>query len=234
MATAVVARPKVRSDDIFFPGMALLILAIVLMGFGQSYFLAGMVRAKLPNTLVHIHGAVFVTWIFFLVLQTSLVAARKVKLHMTLGVGALILLPLMIVLGVLTVFDFIRRGSDGIPPELLLVGDLAELTLFVAFTTWGLLARRDAAAHKRLMILGTLAIMGPALDRFPIPHTPIETICVQIGLPLLLVAYDLWSRRRVHRVTIIGCALIGGGLLLMFPFSQLAFWQPAIRWILRG
>jgi len=31
-----------------------------------------MVRAKLPNTLVHVHGAVFVSWIFLLMAQASL------------------------------------------------------------------------------------------------------------------------------------------------------------------
>jgi hypothetical protein len=48
MATAVVTRRKLRSDDIFFPAMGLLILGIVVLGFGQSYFFAGMVHAKLP------------------------------------------------------------------------------------------------------------------------------------------------------------------------------------------
>ena len=63
MATAMIAQRKVRADDIFFPAMALLILGIVVTGFGKSYFLAGMVLAKLPNNLVHFHGAVFVLWI---------------------------------------------------------------------------------------------------------------------------------------------------------------------------
>src|SRR5271154_3557723 len=159
MATAVVSRPKLRADDIFFPAVALLILGVVVFGFAQTYFLAGMFRAKLPNTLVHIHGALFVTWILFLVTQTSLVAIGKVKWHMTLGIGGVILLPLMAVFGVLTLFDSIRRNGTDLPAELLLVGDLAELALFVALTSWALLARRDPASHKRFMILGTMAIL---------------------------------------------------------------------------
>lgn len=69
MATMAVRASKVRADDIFFPAMALLILGIVLTGFGRTYFLAGMIRAKLPNLLVHIHGAVFVSWIFLVAIQ---------------------------------------------------------------------------------------------------------------------------------------------------------------------
>src|SRR5277367_863126 len=208
MATAVVSQQKVRSDDIFFPAMALLILGVVVLGFAQSYFFAGMLRAKLPNTLVHIHGALFVSWIFFLIIQTSLVAARKVKWHMTLGIGGLILPPLMVVFGMLTLFDSIRRNGTALAPELLLVGDLDELTVFAVLTSWALLARRDAASHKRLMILGTIGMLGPAIDRWPIPHTPLDAVLVQLGLPLLIVAYDLWSRRRIHRSTAIAYAMI--------------------------
>ncbi|HEX4378745.1 MAG TPA: hypothetical protein VH022_01835, partial [Candidatus Acidoferrum sp.] len=71
MAAMVMQKTKLRSDDIFFLSMALLVLVIVVTGFAQSYFLAGMIRAKLPNALVHIHGAIFVSWIFLLVAQAS-------------------------------------------------------------------------------------------------------------------------------------------------------------------
>jgi hypothetical protein len=64
MGTIVAAPSRtVRPDDIFFPAMAVLILVSVVTGFGQSYFLAGMIRRKLPNALVHIHGAILATWI---------------------------------------------------------------------------------------------------------------------------------------------------------------------------
>ena len=231
MATAVVPQQKVRSDDIFFPAMALLILGMVVLGFGRTYFFAGMFRAKLPNTLVHIHGALFVTWIFFLVVQASLVALRKVKWHMTLGIFGVIMIPLMAVFGVLTLFDSIRRNGTDLPPELLLAGDLSNLALFVVLTAWALLVRRNSASHKRLMILGTMAIMGPAIDRWPIPHTIIGTLAIFLGLPMLVVVYDLWSSRRVHRSTAVGYAMIATVVFTVLPVSHLGFWQQCIVWI---
>jgi hypothetical protein len=39
MAIAVVSQQTVRSDDIFFPPMALLILGIVVLGFAQTLLL---------------------------------------------------------------------------------------------------------------------------------------------------------------------------------------------------
>jgi hypothetical protein len=223
---------KLRADDIFFPAMGLFILGIVVVGFGQTYFFAGMLRAKLPNTLVHIHGALYVSWILFLTIQPWLIAIGRVKWHMSLGVLGVILPPLMVVFGVLTVFDFIRR-DDGtvIPPQLLMAGDFAELALFVGLTSWGLIVRRHAASHKRLMILGTMAILGPAIARWPIPFNPLGIICIQLALPMLVVLYDLWSNRRIHRSTTIAYAVIVVGLLSALPVSGPAFWQPITTWI---
>jgi hypothetical protein len=232
MATIAVPTRKLRPDDVFFPAMAVLILGIVVTGFGQSYFLAGMIRAKLPNTLVHIHGAIFVTWIFFLLFQTSLVAAHRVKLHMSLGIVGVILPPLMVILGVLTLMDSIRRAQLDIPPELVLVGDLENLLLFIVLTAWALLARRDPASHKRLMILGTMSILGPAIDRWEFGIN--VTLAVILALPMLIVVYDLWSRRRVHRSTVIGYAMIVAAIFTLLPVSKLPLWHHWVLWIRRA
>jgi hypothetical protein len=59
MATAAERmRRKVRADDLFFSGLAVVSLIAVLVGFARTYFLAGVFRAPLPNQLIHIHGAV--------------------------------------------------------------------------------------------------------------------------------------------------------------------------------
>ncbi len=235
MSTAVVRPHTARPDDIFFPVMSLIILGVVVTGFAQSYFLAGMVRAKLPNGLVHIHGAIFVSWIFLLVIQNALIATKKIKWHITLGVLGTILPPLMVIFGILTLFDSIRRNGVGLPPALLLVGDMEELILFAILIAWGMIVRRTPAAHKRLMIMGTLAILGPAINRWPFPpaiRLP-GTIAITLGLPLIVVAYDLWSLRRVHRTTIVGTVSIAAAALTLIPVFQLPIWDPIIGWIRR-
>jgi len=235
MATLVSSAKRIRSDDVFFPVMSLVIFGVVFFGFAQSYFLAGMVRAKLPNVLVHIHGAIFVSWILLLIVQNFLVALRKVKWHMALGVLGLVLPPLMVVFGVLTLFDSIRRNATGLPPQLLLVGDSEELILFAVLIGWAMIVRRKPAAHKRLMILGTMAILGPAINRWPFPDAirlP-ATVALTLVLPLIVVAYDLWSMRRVQRETLIGTSLIVVVALTLIPVVNLPIWQPVVRWILR-
>ena len=92
-----------------------------------------------------------------------------------------------------------------------------------------MLARRQSAFHKRLMILGTMAITGPAIDRWGFGLN--VTIGVILALPLLVLTYDLWSLRRVHRATIVACAMIFTAMLTVFPVSRLGFWQHLIIWI---
>jgi len=235
MATLVAPTQRIRSDDIFFPAMALVSFGIVFYGFAPSYFLAGMVRAKLPNMLVHIHGAIFVSWIVLLMVQSFLVAVHKIRWHMVVGVLGLILPPLMVIFGVLTLFDSIRRDATGLPASLLLVGDMEELLLFAGLITWAMVVRRTAAAHKRLMLLGTIAILGPAINRWPFPDAirlP-ATIALVVGLPFAVVAYDLWSTRRVHRVTVVATSLIVLMALTVVPVSNLSLWQPVVTLIRR-
>lgn len=52
-------RGKHRRDHLFFPGLAILFLVSVFIGFARSYYLAGLFRAPLPSMLLHVHGAVF-------------------------------------------------------------------------------------------------------------------------------------------------------------------------------
>src|SRR6202158_6202267 len=88
-------RPDRRIENIFFSGMALLILATVFIGFARTYFLAGVFRASLPNILIHVHGALFSSWILLLVTQISLVSAGRVDIHRRLGLAGFRLACLM-------------------------------------------------------------------------------------------------------------------------------------------
>jgi hypothetical protein len=229
MATMMVHKPKMRADDIFFPAMACLVLAIVVTGFGKSYFFAGMMLAKLPNSLVHVHGAVFISWILLLVIQPWLVSAKKLKWHMKLGVLSVVLLPAMSILGILTLLDYIRRAQPDDGLEMTLVGDIEILILFVGLTSWGLLARRDSAAHKRLMILGTMAIMGPAIGRWNLA-VPVS-LGVIFALPLFVLAYDLWALKRIHRTTTIAVSLTAAWVLTLAPLLKLTVWHRCVEWI---
>jgi hypothetical protein len=81
MSTGAIRHSSPRFDNVFFPSVAVLILASVFLGFARTYYLAGVFRAPLPNLLVHIHGAVFSLWILLLIAQTSFIARGRVDVH---------------------------------------------------------------------------------------------------------------------------------------------------------
>ena len=115
MATSPVqttALPRVsrRSEGIFFCVVVAIIAATVLLGFAKTYFLAGVFTAKLPSPLVHIHGALFTSWIGLLTTQVVLIMGR-VRWHMRLGIVGMFLAPLMVIIGFATLFAAIRRPT---------------------------------------------------------------------------------------------------------------------------
>src|SRR5690242_10864999 len=70
MATLAVQSPAVTKpiersrEHRFFWGMSVVVALVVFIGFARTYYLAGLFDAKpLPAPIVHVHGAVFTSWI---------------------------------------------------------------------------------------------------------------------------------------------------------------------------
>ena len=49
MATGVIRRSNRRFENLFFSGMAVLILATVFLGFARTYYLAGRSKLRCPT-----------------------------------------------------------------------------------------------------------------------------------------------------------------------------------------
>src|SRR5512141_2681531 len=110
-AKPATALPGRRYDHYFFASIAALMLAAVILGFGPSYYFAGVLKAPLPSTIIHVHGAVFSCWMLLLITQISLASAGRVDLHRRLGTAGLVLVPLMFLLGVWAATDSLARVS---------------------------------------------------------------------------------------------------------------------------
>ena len=243
MATAAVSQTKHRErtgqqDRLFFSGIALLVLTAVSVGFARTYFLAGVFWAKLANIIVHVHGALFTLWIALLVAQVALVARRRTRWHMRLGIAGMFLAPLMVITGFATLIAAIKRGF--VPPPVLQIitaQDILLLCLFVFLISWAFLARRDAPTHKRLILCATFLIIIPAIARWPIvgnvAQNPIPFYLCVNSFPALLVAYDLWTRRSLHRATIYGVVLMIVLQLAILPLSRTTLIGHAIAWLQR-
>ncbi len=204
----VTYRPVNRKvERVFFGGMAILLCVIVFIGFSPTYFRAGILRAPLPSPILHVHGAAFTLWMILYAVQSALISAKRVVWHRSLGTVAFCLPPIMIVLGVIAALDALhRKVSIGpLDPAVSLAIPLIGIAWFsvLIFASWS--TRRRPDAHKRLILLATIALVDAALGRFPwgrIGMAPAAGAVTGLGiLIVLVVAYDLFSLRRLHRST---------------------------------
>lgn len=147
--------PGRRLDNVFFSGVAWLMLIIVFVGFAPSYYLAGALRAPLPSLAIHVHAVVFSFWILLLIAQTSLTVAGRVDIHRRLGIAGFALASSMLIVGVWAATDQLARESHLRDPLGFYIFPLANVAAFAVLMVFAYRARYDSAAHKRLIIVGS-------------------------------------------------------------------------------
>jgi hypothetical protein len=231
MRTAVaVERPQRaagRYDRIFYSGIAIGMALTVFVGFGSTYYwrLFGneppVTLSGNPLTpLIHVHVVLFTAWVILFLVQTTLIAQHKTAIHRRLGVAGALLAASMVVVGGLASIEMAERGvaPPGMNPLsfLLVVG--SDMLVFGVLVAAALLLRANREAHKRLMLVAYVSIIGAAVARFPgvLEMGPVVPFSVAIGIVLMGVLYDLFTRGRVHRAYLWG----GGGLVLSVPLRM--------------
>jgi hypothetical protein len=233
MAT-IAAAPADRktSERKFYSRMALFLAAVVLLGFGPSFYLRGIVPAyprpnpTLPAAVI-LHGTLFTLWMAAVIAQTQLIAARKHQVHMRLGVLTVFLAMLMIPVMYLTAVWQVARANQPpfTDPLTWTIVPLATIIPFAVLVWRGWANRRNAPWHKRLMLSAAiLIVMGPSIGRLPLapPSVAGFTFQMLIGF-LLFVPLVLWDRKtvgHVHPATQFGIAM--AALWVVFPLA--VFW----------
>ena len=232
MQLAAVTNVAVRRSEehVFFLTAALALLAIILIGFGHSYFLAGIFLARLPSMLVHVHAALFVGWILLFAAQIALVATGHVRWHRRLGSIMAIWALLMLLVGPPTVVMALRRPHSGVG-GIEFFGNLAQLLVFGILIGTALLRRRDSATHKRLMLLGTATLMLPALARWPFGLPTPALLAVYLLVPLALLVWDRATLHRIHRATLLGLTLIVLLVASTLIVSATPVWIEFAHWV---
>jgi hypothetical protein len=224
--------PGRRYDHLFFSSMALLMLVTVFVGFARTYFLAGVFRAPLPALIIHLHGAAFSCWILLLVAQTSLVATGRVDIHKRLGIVGFLLACLMVILGALVATNALVRqhGPPGMDVKFFYIVPLTDMLIFATLVFLAFRERTNSAVHKRLIYIATTALLVAAIARWPIVRNPFLAAYYSNIFLLILVAYDLWSSRKVYRVTIWASAFLIFVQQVRIPIGKTAAWHAFATW----
>ena len=81
-----IPKERVGNERRFHVAIAGALLFTALAGFAPTYFLKAVTHAPALSLLTHVHGAVFTAWLVLLLVQSGLVAGRRVAWHRRLGV----------------------------------------------------------------------------------------------------------------------------------------------------
>jgi hypothetical protein len=220
---------------------AVFIPAVVLLGFARTYYLKGLFGSPaLPGLLVHLHGLVMTSWVALFIAQVWLVAARRTKVHRRLGVLGAVLAALVVLTGVTTAIAAAARAArdpspPDVPPLVFLVVPLGDLVVFTILIGAALYFRRRLEIHKRLMLLGTLNMLTPAIARIPLNFIETGGPLVFFGLTdlcvLACVAVDTATNRRLHPALLWGTLLIVASQPLRLMLGGTAAWMQFATWL---
>lgn len=239
MATRALPHQRIDVERRFFTGMAITMALVTFIGFAPTYYLGVAFNAKPLAAVTHAHGIVFSAWMLLYVAQNGLVYAGRRDLHRMLGTAGAGLALLVYVLGVWVAIDsgHFGRGAPGRDQPAFLAYPLTNITVFAIMAGTAIWKRTESAAHKRLMLLGTISLVTTPLARIttmlgsPAPP-PIGGMILSDLLFAALVTFDLRQRGRLHYAT----KWFGGAFLLSQPLrvamSHSEAWQAFARLLL--
>ena len=227
---AKIALPGRRFDHYFFSGTAWMMLVAVLVGFGPTYYLAGVFNAPLPSRIIHVHGALFSCWMLMLIAQNSLAWAGRVDIHRKLGIFGFGLACVMVVVGWIAATDRLVRGTapPGVDTYFFYITPMTDMVIFATLIFFAFRARRDPPAHKRIIYIATVGILIAAIARFHVSwlfHKAPHAAIASYTFVLMLVAYDLWSMHRIHRATLWASSLLIFVQQIRVPIAKTAAWH---------
>ena len=204
----------------FYIGITLVLIAMVIRGFWPSYFGLLLSGAVTRPWIIHLHGALFTGWMVLLLGQVSLVASGRVRLHRRIGNVGIAYGALVLGIGLVVSFAapvlHVRAGEwtvDRAAGFMLL--PLVDMVLFGGFFGAAIAYRGRPEIHKRLILAATVALAFAAVARMSFA-SPLVFLVVWLSPIFAAMAFDMWSRRRVHVVHYITAAVMGVAFVRIF------------------
>ena len=206
---ARIARGTVRLsfEHRFFLTVAVLFPVITVIGFAPSYyFKAAFNTPPVPSLLVHVHAMAMSLWIVLFSVQAYLISAKRIRLHMSLGMASIALVAVMVPTGIMTGIAAAKRGSafPGYTPLEFFIVPVGDMIVFAVLFAAAVYFRKRAAEHKRLMLVTVVMFLGPSIGRLPLPFIPTLGAIWFFGVPamigIILFVLDTYRNGRMNKV----------------------------------
>jgi hypothetical protein len=228
-----IARSQRRFDRCLCLGASILFLTLVFWTFARTFYLKPFFGTPPLTALLHIHGAVMSGWVLLLVVQTSLIAAHRVRWHRRLGVFAAVWAAMLVIVGSFTTLHAaareVRGHTDFAASQVVITSlDLLQMLFFAGFVAIAIWQRHRPDYHKRLMLLTIACMLPDALARLPVSFMSGAAevdlnLRIMIGLDLFIiicVGLDTLWHRRLHPAFGWGASLFVGAFHLALYATQ--------------
>lgn len=201
---------KYARSEAFFPIMTVVVVVFIALGFGSD--ILGRGNGYTPSTALILHGVVTLGWFALTLVQALLIRRANFALHKTLGGLSVVLVLAIVVLGYFTVAGAITNpawsiaGFDNVGSAIFPTFDIGTFVIVFAL---GLYHRKNAAAHKRLMVLAGVMMMDPAVARTAIFlfGAPPLALLFELAILLAFPIYDWRTRGKPHWASLFGLGL---------------------------
>lgn len=218
-----------RNTSIFI----FLILIGVQWGFYQSYT-SQFPQFKNITTLIHVHGALLITWMLLLIIQPLLIQWGKAQLHRTIGKVSWVLGPFIIISLFLIGKNGYARGLEANVSEhnmlCFIALDMRGFLTFALFWALAMMHRKQPNTHMRYMIATGILAIGPGVGRglsssFGLTVWDALTITDLIDLLIvgLLLGIDVYRKKNYKPFLTVFITLLIGSVLWQIRDS--AAWQ---------
>ncbi len=204
----------------FFFVVSIVLLLTVFLGFAPTFYLPRFFDTPsdprpMPTHLI-LHPVFLTAWYAGFVLQSGLIVSGRRRVHRTLGVAGVGVGFGAIVTTVVATLQAIPRASDfDFPPRefinRIVTVNTVNLLLFIALLSLAIYNRSKPQAHKRLMLIASIAIIGPAVSSSRLlgnfvqsllpDYFPNFALMFWVLMVGALIVHDLRTLGRVHPAT---------------------------------
>ena len=222
----------------FFTLLGLLLLVLAVAGFWPQYFSAvtgGQPAETTRFWLIHLHAALFSTWLLLYISQAALIMTGRSRTHVRLGpwlaAYGFAIAAIGLYAAALLAHRLGQRDGDFEAAAAFVFFPVIDMLFFAGFLAAAIVWRKRVHLHKRAMFLATFSIAVVGLGRL-VGRTGIESALLWQPLnlaPLLLaIGYDAFVCRRLYPVMAVGL-LVHIGRLNAEHFAGSEAWLPIGR-----